>query len=184
MLLKRVLKHKTSFICYFEFHDLYLFTFSRLKSLPCPSSTHFAGQLAHVIGPLKCYNDDYQCYDYQCYPRFTLISAFYPLICVLLSYPRFTLISVFYPPSVRTSVRISVRTSVRISVRTSVRTSVRISVHPSVSAFYPYPHVHCQFLFNSQCFRVRVTCTWKIVFQKKILQISCKFLISKHSIRF
>ena len=117
MLLKRVLKHKTPFICYFEFHDLYLFTFSRLKSLPCPSSTHFAGQLAHVIGPLKCYNDDYQCYDYQCYPRFTLISAFYPLICVLLSYPCFTLISAFYPhirvlpsrPSVRPSVRISVR---------------------------------------------------------------------------
>ena len=72
MLLKRALKHKTSFICYFEFHDLYLFTFSRLKSLPCPNSTHFAGQLAHVIGALKCYNDDYQCYDYQCYPRFTL----------------------------------------------------------------------------------------------------------------
>ena len=60
MLLKRVLKHKTSFICYFEFHDLYLFTFSRLKSLPCPNLTSFAGQLAHVIGPLKCYNDDYQ----------------------------------------------------------------------------------------------------------------------------
>ena len=86
-LLKRVLKHKTSFICYFEFHDLYLFTFSRLKSLPCTSSTHFAGQLAHVIGPLKCYNDDYQCYDYQCYPRFTLISAFYPHIRVLPSRP-------------------------------------------------------------------------------------------------
>ena len=97
MLLKRVLKHKTSFICYFEFHDLYLFTFSRLKSLPCPSSTHFAGQLAHVIGPLKCYNDDYQCYDYQSYPRFTLISAFYSLIRVLPSHPRFTLISAFYP---------------------------------------------------------------------------------------
>ena len=129
MLLKRVLKHKTSFICYFEFHDLYLFTFSRLKSLPCPSSTHFAGQLAHVIGPLKCYNDDYQCYDYQCYPHFTLISAFYPLICVLLSYPRFTL----------SSVRTSVRTSVWISARTSVRISVRPSVRPSVSAFYPYP---------------------------------------------
>ena len=102
MLLKRVLKHKTSFICYFEFHDLYLFTFSRLKSLPCTSSTRFAGQLAHVIGPLKCYNDDYQCYDYQCYPRFTPISAFYPLIRVLPSYsrlpshPRFTLSSAFY----------------------------------------------------------------------------------------
>ena len=76
---------------------VFLFTaFSRLKSLPCPSSTYFAGQLAHVIGPLKCYNDDYQCYDYQCYPRFTLISAFYPLIRVLLSYPRFTLSSAFY----------------------------------------------------------------------------------------
>ena len=97
MLLKRILKHKTSFICYFEFHDLYLFTFSRLKSLPCPSSTRFAGQLAHVIGPLKYYNDDYRCYDYQCYPRFTLISAFYPLIRVLPSYSRFTLSSAFYP---------------------------------------------------------------------------------------
>ena len=96
MLLKRVLKHKTSFICYFEFHDLYLFTFSRLKPLPCPSSTHFAGQLAHVIGPLKCYNNDYQCYDYQSYPRFTLISAFYPHIRVLPSHPRFTLIFSFY----------------------------------------------------------------------------------------
>ena len=82
MLLKRVLKHKTSFICYFEFHDLYLFTFSRLKSLPCPSSTNFAGQLAHVIGPLKCYNDDYQCYDYQ-----KMLSTFYPHIRVLPSRP-------------------------------------------------------------------------------------------------
>ena len=126
MLLKRVLKHKTSFICYFEFHDLYLFTFSRLKSLPCPSSTHFAGQLAHVIGPLKCYNDDYQCYDYQCYPHFTLISAFYPFICVLLSYPRFTLSSV--RTSVRTSVWISARTSVRISVRPSVRPYPRFTL--------------------------------------------------------
>ena len=128
MLLKRVLKHKTSFICYFEFHDLYLFTFSRLKSLPCPNSIHFAGQLAHVIGPLKCYNDDYKCYDYQCYPRFTLsprftlISAFYPLIRVLPSYPCFTLSSV--------------RTSVRASVRTSVRPSICPSVHPPVR---PYP---------------------------------------------
>ena len=104
MLLKRVLKHKTSFICYFELHDLYLFTFLRLKSLPCP---RFAGQLAHAC-PLKCYNDDYQCCDYQCcdyqcYPRFTLISAFYlssafySHIRVLPSrpsvrpYPRFTL---------------------------------------------------------------------------------------------
>ena len=131
MLLKRVLKHKTSFICYFEFHDLYLFTFSRLKSLPCPSSTHFAGQLAHVIGPLKCYNDDYQCYDYQCYPRFTLISAFYPLIRVLLSYPRFTLSSAFYP-------HIRVLPS-RPSVRPSGHPSEHPSGHPSVSAFYPYP---------------------------------------------
>ena len=140
MLLKRVLKHKTSFICYFKFHDLYLFTFSRLKSLPGPSSTHFAGQLAHVIGPLKCYNDDYQCYDYQCYPR------------VLPSYPRFTLSSAFYShirvlpsrpsvwTSVRTSVRASVRTSVRPSVRTSVRPSVRTSVRTSVRpSIRPYP---------------------------------------------
>ena len=127
MLLKRVLKHKTSFICYFEFHDLYLFTFSRLKSLPCPSSTHFAGQLAHVIGPLKCYNDDYQCYDYQCYPRFTLISAFYPLIRVLLSYPRFTLSSAFYP-----HIRV-------LPSRPSGHPSEHPSGHPSVSAFYPYP---------------------------------------------
>ena len=108
------MKHKTSFICYFEFHDLYLFTFSRLKSLQCPSSTHFAGQLANIIGPLKCYNDDYQCYDYQCYPRFTHISAFYSHIRVLPS-----------RPSVRTPVRISVRTSVRPSVHPSVRPSVR-----------------------------------------------------------
>ena len=136
MLLKRVLKHKTSFICYFEFHDLYLFTFSRLKLLPCPSSTHFAGQLAHVIGPLKCYNDDYQCYDYQCYPRFTLISAFYPLICVLLLYPCFTLISAFYP-----HIRVlPSRPSVRPFGHPSVCPSVRPSVRPSVSAFYPYPH--------------------------------------------
>ena len=113
MLLKRVLEHKTSFICYFEFHDLYLFTFSRLKSLPCPNSTHFAGQLAHVSSALKCYNDDYQCYDYQCYPRFTLISAFYPLIRVLLSYPCL--------PS-----------------RASGHPSEHPSGHPSVSAFYPY----------------------------------------------
>ena len=138
MLLKRVLKHKTSFICYFEFHDLYLFTFSRLKSLPCPSSTRFAGQLAHVIGPLKCYNDDYQCYDYQCYPRFTLISAFYPLIRVLLSYPCFTLSSV--RTSVQTSVRASVRTSVRTSVRPSICPSIRPSIRPSVHPFVrPYP---------------------------------------------
>ena len=144
MLLKRVLKHKTSFICYFEFHHLYLFTFSRLKSLPCPSSTHFAGQFAHVIGPLKCYNDDYQCYDYQSYPRFTFISAFYPLIRVLssysrftlssafyslirvlLSYPRFTLSSAFYSHIRVLPSRSSVRTSVRISVRPSARLSVR-----------------------------------------------------------
>ena len=63
----------------------------------------------HVIGPLKCYNDDYQCCDYLCYPRFTLISAFYPLIRVLLSYLWFTL------------------------------SSVHSSVRPSVSVFYPYP---------------------------------------------
>ena len=123
MLLKRVMKYKTSFICYFEFHDLYLFTFSRLKSLACPSSTHFAGQLAHVIGPLKCYNDDYQCYDNQCYPCFTLSSAFYCHIRVLPSHPRFTLISVFYP-LVRPSVRASVRTSGHPSVQTSVRPSI------------------------------------------------------------
>ena len=124
MLLKRVLKHKTSFICYFEFHNLYLFTFSRLKSLLCPSSTHFAGQLAHVIGPLKCYNDDYQCYDYQYYPRFALISGFYPLIRVFLSYPRFTLSSAFYShirvlpsrPDIRPSIHPSVHPSVRIRV--------------------------------------------------------------------
>ena len=152
MLLKRVLKHKTSFICYFEFHDLYLFTFSRLKSLPCPSSTHFAGQLAHVIGPLKCYNDDYQCYDYQCYPRFTLISAFYPLICVLLSYPCFTLISAFYPhirvlpsrpsghpsgyPSGHPSGYPSGHPSGYPSGHPSGYPSVHPSVHPSVR---PYP---------------------------------------------
>ena len=139
MLLKHVLKHKTSFICYFEFHGLYLFTFSRLKSLPCPSSTHFAGQLANIIGPLKCYNDDYQCYDYQCYPRFTLISAFYPLIRVLLSYPRFTLssafysISVFYPlvrPDIRPSIRPDIRPDIHPSVCPSIRPPVRIRVLP------------------------------------------------------
>ena len=127
MLLKRVLKHKTSFICYFKFHDLYLFTFSRLKSLPCPSSTHFAGQLAHVIGPLKCYNDDYQCYDYQCYPR-------------LPSYPRFTLSPGFYShirvlPS-RPSVRPDIRPYIRPDIRPDIRPSVHPSVHPSVC---PYP---------------------------------------------
>ena len=126
MLIKHVLKHKTSFICYFEFHDLYLFTFSRLKSLPCPSSTHFAGQLAYVIGPLKCYNDDYQCYDYQCYPRFTLISAFYPLILVLLSYQCFTL----------SSVRPDIRPTICPDIRPDIRPSIRPSVHPSVR---PYP---------------------------------------------
>ena len=129
MFLKRVLKHKTSFICYFEFHDLYLFTFSRLKSLPCPSSTHFAGQLAHVIGPLKCHNDDNNVmvtnviHVLSSYPRFTLSSAFYPLIRVLLSYPFLPLVR----PSVRTSVRASVRTSVRTSVRPSVRTPAVLS---------------------------------------------------------
>ena len=66
-----------------------------------------AGQLAHVIGPLKCYNDDYQYYDYQCYPRFTLITACYPLIHVLLSYPCFTS---------RPSVHLSRHPSVRIRV--------------------------------------------------------------------
>ena len=124
MLLKRVLKRKTSFICYFEFHKLYLFTFSRLKSLPCPSSTLFAGQLARVIDLLECYNayDDYQCYfinfinvkdkkskcgvyftHFTTHPRFALSSAFYPHIHVLPSHPCFTLISMFYPlrPSVR-----------------------------------------------------------------------------------
>ena len=139
MLLKRVLKHKTSFICYFEFHDLYLFTFSKLKSLPCQSSTHFAGQLTHVIGPLKCYNDDYQfydyqCYDYQCYPRFTLISTFYchirvfPLIRVLLLYPCFTLSSV--RPDIRPSIRPDIRPSVRPSIHPSVRPSVRVRALP------------------------------------------------------
>ena len=124
MLLKRVLKHKTSFICYFEFHDLYLFTFSRLKSLPCPNSTHFAGQLAHVIGAFKCFNDDYQCYDYQCYPRFTHISAFYPLIRVLLSYRSLPSCASEHP-------------------------SGYPSGHPSVSAFY-YPYLDasavCKFI--------------------------------------
>ena len=136
MLLKRVLKHRTSFICYFEFHDLYSFTFSRLKSLPRPSSTHFAGQLAHVIGPLKCYNDDYQCYDYQIYPHFTLISAFYPLIRVLPSYSRFTLSSAFYP---LIRVLLSYPCFTLSSVRTSVQIYVRPSIRPSVYAFYPYP---------------------------------------------
>ena len=81
-----------------------MLTFLRLKSLPCPDLTRFAGQLAHA-----CHNDDYQRCDHQCYPRFTLISAFYPLIRFLLSYPCFTL--------------------------SSVRPSARLSV----SAFYPYP---------------------------------------------
>ena len=135
MLLKRVLKHKTSFICYFEFHDLYLFTFSRLKSLPCPSSTHFAGQLAHVIGPLKCYNDDYQCYDYQCYPRFTLISAFYPLIRVLLSYPRFTLSSAFYPHIRVLPSRPSVRPDIRPSIRPDIRPYPRFTLTPKETLF-------------------------------------------------
>ena len=150
MLLKRVLKHKTSFICYFEFHDLYLFTFSRLKSLPCPGSTHFVGQLAHVIGPLKCYNDDYQCYDYQIYPHFTLISAFYPLIRVLPSYSRFTLSSAFYPlirvllSYPRFTLSSAFYSHIRVlpsrpSVRTSVRIYVRPSIRPSVYAFYAYP---------------------------------------------
>ena len=139
MLLKRVLKHKTSFIYYFEFHDLYLFTFSRLKSIPCPSSTHFAGKLAHVIGPLKCYNDDYQCYDYQCYPRFTLISAFYPIIRVLLSYPRFTLSSAFYShirvlPS-RPSVRPDIRPSIRPDIRPSVRPYPRFTLTRFLGGF-------------------------------------------------
>ena len=164
MLLKRVLKHKTSFICYFEFHDLYLFTFSRLKPLPCPSSTHFAGQLAHVIGPLKCYNNDYQCYDYQSYPRFTLISAFYPhirvlpshprftlifsfysFIRVLPSHPRFTLISVFYPlvrPSVRPDIRPDIHPDIRPDTRLSICPSIRPSVRP-YPAFYPYPNAMC-----------------------------------------
>ena len=128
MLLKRVLKHKTSFICYFEFHDFYLLTFSRLKSLPCPSSTQFAGQLANVIGPLKCYNDDYQCmitnviHVLPSSPRFTLSSAFYCHIRVLPSHPRFTLISVFYP-----LVRPSEPPS---GLRPSFRPSIRPSVHP------------------------------------------------------
>ena len=120
MLLKRVFKHKTSFIRYFEFHDLYLFTFSRLKSLPCPNSTHFAEQLAHVIHALKCYNDEYQCYDYQCYPRFTLISAFYLLIRV---YPL---------------MRPDIRPCLMSTSRTSEHASGYPSGHPSVSAFYPY----------------------------------------------
>ena len=134
MLLKRVLKHKTSFICYFKIHDLYLFTFSRLKSLPCPSSTHFAGQLAHVIGPLKCYNDNYQCYDYQCYPRFTLISAFYPLTRVLLSYPCFTL------SSVRPSEHPSGHPSGHPPEHPSGHPFGHPSVHPS-----GYPSVHQRF---------------------------------------
>ena len=123
MFLKRVLKHKTSFICYFEFHDLYLFTFSRLKSLPCPSSTHFAGQLAHVIGPLKCHNDDNNVmvtnviHVLPSYPRFTLSSAFYPLIRVLLSYP--------FLPLVRPSVRPDIRPSIRPDVRPDIRPSIR-----------------------------------------------------------
>ena len=129
MLLKRVLKHKTSFICYFKFHDLYLFTFSRLKSLPCPSSTHFAGQLAHVIGPLKCYNDDYQCYDYQCYPRlpsyprFTLSPGFYSHIRVLPSRPSVR-------PDIRPYIRPDIRPDIRPSIRPSIRSSVRIRVLP------------------------------------------------------
>ena len=141
MLLKRVLKHKTSFICYFEFHDLYLFTFSRLKSLPCTSSTRFAGQLAHVIGPLKCYNDDYQCYDTNAirvlpsYPRFTLSSAFYPHIRVLPSHPRFTLIfaftlsSAFYP-------LIRVLLSYPCFTLSSVRPYPRFTLTPSSGVFF------------------------------------------------
>ena len=64
----------------------------------------------HVIGPLKCYNDDYQCYDYQCYDY-----QRYPLIRVLLSYPCFTLSSI--RPDIRPSIRISVRPSGYPSVR-------------------------------------------------------------------
>ena len=118
MLLKRVLEHKTSFICYFEFHDLYLFTFSRLKSLPCPNSTHFAGQLAHVSGALKCYNDDYQCYNYQCYPRFTLISAFY---CHIRVYPL---------------VRPDIRPSIRPDIRPYPRFTLTLTRPPFVNLLY------------------------------------------------
>ena len=127
MLSKRVLKHKTSFFCYFEFHDFYLYTFSRLKSLPCPSSTHFAGQLAHVIGPLKCYNDDYQCYDYQCYPRFTLISAFHPLIRV---YSHIRVLP--SRPSVRPDIHPSIRPDIRPDMRPDIRPDIRPDVRPSV----------------------------------------------------
>ena len=189
MLLKRVLKHKTSFICYFEFHKLYLFTFSRLKSLPRPSSTRFAEQLAHVIGPLKYYNDhDYQCYDYQCYfinfvnvkdkklkcgvyfYRFHGSSAFYPLIRVLLSYLRFTLSSAFYPlirvlPSNTRSILSSAfYTLIRVLPSHPCFTLISVFyslVRPSVrpSAFYTFIRIRVLPLPN--CTRLRLFHSWR-----------------------
>ena len=77
----------------------------------------------------------------------TAKSTFYSHIRVLPSYPRFTVISVFYPlvrPSVRISVRPSRHPSGYLSVHPSGRIFVRPSVRPSVSAFYPHPkRINC-----------------------------------------
>ena len=39
----------------------------KIKITSVPEFNSFAAPLAQVISPLKCYNDDYQCYNYQSY---------------------------------------------------------------------------------------------------------------------
>ena len=77
MLFKRVLKHKTSFICYFELHDLYLFTFLRLHTITCAGMAHKRIKIKnaqHSKNRCKIFIDIYNglyiaCYDFLTYRR-------------------------------------------------------------------------------------------------------------------
>ena len=65
------------------------------------------------------------------YPRFTLISAFYPHICVLPSYSRFTLIFAFYP-----HIRVLL-SHPRFAISSTFYSHIRVL--PSRPSVHPYP---------------------------------------------
>ena len=104
------------------------------------------------------------------HPRFTLSSAFYPLIRVLPSHPRFTLISVFYP-----LVRLSVRLSVRLYPRFTLN---RENMPYCMLGTVPMIHINIPLLKYVALFRGRFSGGCRGATPKKKSKTECALYVS------